>query len=360
MTNEDLGYNDIFEESRKSLELDGFGVARVISESKGAYKVKNSFGEYRAKITGKQIFNASSREDYPAVGDWAAITKLSDDQAVINALLPRQTILKRNFGDKDRRGRKVHTQVIATNIDIAFIIESVDRDYNLNRFERYFSILENGGAKPAIILNKIDLLTVEDLDDKTTKLKERFPNIDIILTSVVKDKGLDDLKKYLTKNKTYCFLGSSGVGKSSLINKLLDGDVIKTGDISSYSNRGMHTTTARQMYFLKSGAIVIDNPGIREVAIADGQQGVDIVFDDIVDLAKECKFVDCTHTHEPGCKVLEAVKSKKIDEEKYQNYINLKKETDFRDLSDNEKREKDRKFGKFLKKAKRDIEEFGI
>lgn len=360
MTNEDLGYNSIFEESRKKLELGGFSIARVISEFRGAYKIKNSAREYRATITGKQMFTASSREDYPAVGDWVAITELDPEQAVIHAVLPRATVLKRKYGDKNKSGEKDQTQIIAANIDVTFVIESVDRDYNLNRFERYFAIAENGGVRPAIILNKIDLLTTEDLDDKLAQLETRFPGIDIISTSTKNDNGLNDLKKYITRGKTYCFLGSSGVGKSSLINRLLGENPIKTDDISSYSGRGKHTTTARQMYFLDNGGIVIDNPGIREVGIADGHQKVGMFFNAVTTAAQQCKYTDCTHAHEPGCKVIEAVKSNELDEEQYLNYLNLKKETEYYDMSDAEKREKNRQFGKFMKKAKKDLKNFDM
>lgn len=257
---EDLGYNSFFEENRNRLGLGDFAVARVISEFKEAYKVKNAKGEYLARITGKQLFRASGREDYPAVGDWVAITELDNDHAVIHSVLPRLTMIKRKYGDKNRSGEKDKIQIIATNIDTAFVIESVDRDYSLNRFERYFAIAQNGGVKPAIILNKIDLLSKEELDEKLIQLRSRFPDIDIILTSTVNNEGLDELREYINRGKTYCFLGSSGVGKSSLINKLLGGSIIRTGDISSYSGRGKHVTTGRQMYFLEDGGIVIDNP----------------------------------------------------------------------------------------------------
>jgi len=357
--NEDLGYNSFFEKSRIQLGLNSFPAARVISEFKEAYKVKNSKGEYLAKVTGKQMFKASSREDYPAVGDWVAIGELSNGRAVIHSTLPRLTIIKRKYGDRTRAGERKETQIIATNTDIAFVVESVDRDYNLNRFERYFAIAKNGGVKPAIILNKIDLLSGEELNEKLTQLKNRFPGVDIILTSTLNNEGLDELKRYIAKGKTYCFLGSSGVGKSSLINKLLGENIIKTRDVSSYSDRGKHVTTGRQMYFLENGGIVIDNPGMREVGMANTAQGIDAFFDEITALSQKCRYADCTHTHEPGCEVINSVKSRKLDKEKYSNYINLKKEAEHYEMSDIEKREKNRQFGKFIKKAKKELKSFG-
>ena len=358
MKNEDLGYNSFFETNRSRLGLNDFPVARVISEFKEAYRVKNSKGEFLAKITGKQIFTASAREDYPAVGDWVAITELDEERAVIRSVLPRLTIIKRKYGDKNRAGEKSETQIIATNIDVAFVVESVNRDYNLNRFERYFAIAENGGVKPAIILNKIDLLPREELNEKLTQLRNRFPDIDIISTSILNNDGLDELRKYIVKGKTYCFLGSSGVGKSSLINKLIGKDIIKTDDISSYSGRGKHVTTSRQMYFLDNGGIVIDNPGIREVGMTDTGQGIDMIFDEIAILAQKCRYADCTHTHEPGCEVIKAVKSGKLDKEKYSNYVNLKKEVEYYEMNDVEKKEKDRQFGKFVKNTIKDLKKY--
>ena len=350
---EDLGYNAFFESNRNKLKLDGFSVARVIVEYKGAYKVKNANGEYLAKITGKQMFNALSREDYPAVGDWVAITELDAERAVIHWVLPRRTVMKRKYSNKNE------TQIIATNIDVAFVIESVDKDYSLNRFERYFAIANDGGIRPAIILNKIDLISKEELDSKLAQIKDRFGEIDFIPTSTVTDEGLDKLKTYIAKGKTYCFLGSSGVGKSSLINKLLGQNIIKTEDISSRTDRGKHTTTNREMYFLENGGIVIDNPGMREVGMTDTSAGIDNLFDEITALAKKCKYVDCTHIHEPGCEILSALKSGKLDEGKYSNYINLKKEAEYYKMTEVEKREKDRQFGKFIKKAKEELKRHG-
>lgn len=359
MENEDLGYNIFFESNRHKLGLDKFSVARVIFESRGAYKIKNTNEEYFAKITGKQMFEASGREDYPAVGDWVAIKELGNGQAVIQSILPRKTLIKRSHGDKSRTNGKKETQIIATNIDVAFIVESVDRDYNLNRFERYFAIVRGGGVTPAIVLNKTDLISKEELDKRLIQIKNRIPDITTILTSTINNDGLGDLKKYIEKGKTYCFLGSSGVGKSSLVNKLLGKDVIKTDNISSYSGRGKHITTNRQMYFLKNGGIVIDNPGIREVGLTDMGEGINDFFDEKTLLSRKCKYVDCTHTHEPGCKILAAVKSGKLDEEKYSNYINLKKEAEYLETTDIEKKKKEHQFGKFIKRAKKEFKKFG-
>jgi len=349
---EDLSYNAFFESNRKVLGLTDYSVARVTSEHKEIYRVKGINAEYWAKITGKQIFNATKREDYPAVGDWVAITEVDEERAVIHKILPRKTILRKKYSDKQE------TQVIASNVDVAFIIESVDRDFNLNRFERYFVLANEGKIKPAIILNKIDLISEAELNLKMEQIENRFNDIDVIPTSTVTEQGLDELVNYIVKGKTYCFLGSSGVGKSSLINKLLGRNTIKTKDISHSTGRGKHTTTRRDMYFLENGGILIDNPGIREVGIADANEGIEDTFNEIASLSKNCKYYDCTHKHEPGCAVLNAVKIKKLDENKYLNYVKLKKETEYYEMTEFEKRRKDRKFGRFVKKALEQLKEF--
>lgn len=325
-------------------------LARVTAEFKGMYRVKASDGEYYAKVRGKRMFEASSREDFPAVGDYVSVIKLDEDRVVITDILPRETVIKRTYRNR--------VQIIATNVDVAFVVESVDRDYNLNRFERYFAIAEGGGVKPAIVLNKVDLLSAQEVGEKMSQMKNRFQGVDIIFTSTINNAGLDTLKEYISRDKTYCFLGSSGVGKSSLINKLLGENGIKTDNISWYSGRGKHVTTSRQMYFLENGAVLIDNPGMREIGMADAGQGVDTFFDEISVLSEGCRFGDCTHTHELGCEVIKAIQSGILDKDKYDNYINLKKEAEYYEMDDIEKREKGRKFGRFLKKAKKEVSDF--
>ncbi len=300
------------------------------------------------------MFDATRREDYPAVGDWVAIVPLGKEQAVIQKILPRKTIIKRKDINKSE------AQIIATNMDVTIIVESVGRDYNLNRFERYFAIAKAGGVKPVIILNKIDLISKEELDTILSEIKKRFSGVDYILTSTATNQGLKELKEYTTKGKTYCFLGSSGVGKSSLINKLLGKDIIRTENIGANSNRGKHITTKREMYFLENGAIVIDNPGVRGIGMTDTNIGINDLFAEIIELAPKCKYSDCTHTHEPGCEILAKVKSGELDEHKYSNYISLKKEADFYEMTDFEKRNKDKRFGKLIKKVKEDIKKYEV
>ena len=346
---EDLGYDAFFESNLKKSEFKDYLVARVIAGYKGAYKVRGINGEYLAKISGKQGFNAQSKEDYPAVGDWVAITELDKERAIIHGILPRKTVLRK----KDRNRQE--SQIIAANIDVAFIIESVDRDYSLNRFERYFVLAENENIKPAIVLNKIDLISEAELTLKVGQLKERFNGADIIPTSIITGRGLDELTRHITPGQTYCFLGSSGVGKSSLINRLLGRDAIKIGDLNRHTGRGRHTTTGREMYFLENGGIVIDTPGMREVGMVDSSVGIDSLFSEIIGLSKNCKYGNCTHLHEPGCAVLSAVKSKELDENKYLNYIKLKKEAEHYGMTRVEKRRKDRRFGKFVKRASKQL-----
>lgn len=344
-----LGYSNYFESIRISSGYDDMLPVRVMAEHKGSYMLSDGENEFSGKVTGKMMQAASSREDYPAVGDWVLITPMDNDNVVINSILPRRTVLQRKLA-----GRDSGSQIIAANIDIVFIMQSPDRDYNLNRFERYLAIAEAGGIKPVLILNKADLLSEEELESRLSELKERFIDAEIHATSVSAGTGMEDLRNSIKSGMTYCFIGSSGVGKSSIINMLIGNDMIKTGEISAYSDRGTHVTTHRQLYILKNGGLLIDNPGMREIGILDSDKGIDTVFADIHELGQSCRFADCTHVHEPGCAVIEAVESGELDEGRYKNYLRLYKENIFNTMNKAQRKQKDKQFGKFLKNYKKE------
>jgi len=349
---EDLGYSDFFENNRESVMNSDLVPARIIAEHKQLYIVRNEKSVFSAKTTGKMIFEALSREDYPAVGDWVLIKVLSKDQAHIYEILPRKTLLKR----KSASGSEA--QIIASNIDIACVVQALDRDYNLNRFERYFALAKSAKIKPVIVLNKTDLVSDIELEKILCEIKNRFKDTDVYTTSAVTGFGIADFVKAINKGRTYCFLGSSGVGKSSIINALIGESLIRTGEISCHTNKGKHITTHRELFILECGGLLIDNPGLREVGLLDSSVGVEDVFSDIYDLSKNCRFPNCTHQHEPGCVVLDAVKTGTLDNKKYKNYIQLLKEDEYNSMTALEKREKDRNFGQFIKTAKKQFKKY--
>lgn len=317
--------------------------AQVVAQYRGKYRVRNDKNEFWAEVTGKMMFTAESKTDYPVVGDRVTISELESNHAVIQGILPRKTFLQRKAAGKD------DVQPIAANIDVAFIVQAADRDFNLNRFERYLTIINAGKIEPVIILNKIDLISKMELDENITQIKDRFRKIEVVATSVADRSGIEKLREVIKKGKLYCFVGSSGVGKSSIINGLLGKELIKTKSISTSTKKGRHATTHRELFVLENGAMVVDNPGIREVGVVNVGEAIINVFDDISELAKECQFADCTHDHESGCAVLAALKSGELSEAKYLNYIKLKKEADYFAMSSLEKRQKNRSFGRMVK-----------
>lgn len=346
---ESLGYSQYFENNRLHTDVDLNCVFRTIAEHKGLYEIINQQGEFRAVVSGKLMRNALYRNDYPAVGDWVVVRENSEDVKVIEDILPRRTFLRRKYSGKD------DAQLIASNVDVAFVVESMDRDYSVNRFERYIILVMQGGVEPVIILNKSDLISKDELFARIDQLNSRFPDVRIFCTNTVDENGVDELSNFIKRGITYCFLGSSGVGKSSLINKLLGTNNIETKEIGEKTQRGKHTTTAREMYFMPNGGIIIDNPGSREVGVVDFDAGAKEVFVDIAELARHCKFKDCKHVNEKGCVVLDAVNSGHIDSAQYENYVKLQKENEHYGMSDYEKRQKGKKFGRLLKNAKEEL-----
>lgn len=347
---DDLGYNDKIEKSRIENNLEDFDIGRVISEHKERYIVKTEKGEFEAEITGNLRFSAKGREDFPAVGDWVALTIYDSGFSVIHGILPRFSIISRQavsqFGE---------VQIIATNIDYAFLIQAVDRDFNINRLERYLTICYSSDVSPIIVLSKTDLIDEQRINGILDDIKLRIKNVPVIAISNETQNGYEAIKKTIEKGKTYCMLGSSGVGKSTLLNNLSGRTIMRTDTISQSTNKGRHVTSHRELIILENGGILVDNPGMREVGIADTTSGLEITFDKIVSLSQNCKFKDCTHTRETGCSILEAVEKGDIDKNSYENYLKLEREKAHFELTVVEKRKKDKELGKIIKNYKKDM-----
>jgi ribosome biogenesis GTPase len=346
----ELGYTQQLEDFRVAQKLTDFELGRVITEHRERYIVKTAERELEAEVSGNLRFSAKSREDFPAVGDWVCLTTYDGDFSIIHHVLPRSSVLARQAV-----GRHGEVQLIATNIDFAFLVQALDRDFNINRLERYLSICNSAKVSPIIVLTKTDLIVEQQKTEQINNIQQRIKNIPILALSNLTNEGIETLRGYLQAGKTYCLLGSSGVGKSSLLNNLCGQSLMRTDAISSNTNKGRHITTHRELILLEGGALMIDNPGMREVGIADTANGVETTFDYIVKLAQHCKFADCSHTNELGCRVLEALQKGDIDQESFSNYQKIEREKAYFESSQAELRKKDKDFGKMLKNYKKSI-----
>jgi ribosome biogenesis GTPase len=246
-------------------------------------------------------------------------------------------------------------QIIAANIDVAFLVQAVDRDFNINRFERYLTICYASKVNPVIVLTKTDLISDEKISEITAAIQQRILNVPVIAISNETQDGYEALRRLIEKGKTYCMLGSSGVGKSTLVNNLSGRNIMRTDSISDSTSKGRHVTSHREMVVLENGGILIDNPGMREVGITDSSGGLEITFDSIVSLSKNCKFKDCTHTSEVGCAVLQVLEKGEIDESSYENYLKMEREKAHFEATVAEKRNRDKQFGKMMKNYKKDM-----
>ena len=345
---EDLGYNDKLEKLRSENDFHDFEMGRVISEHKERYIVKTVNGESEAEITGNLRFTAKSREDFPAVGDWVALTMHDSDFSIIHGILPRFSVISRQAV-----GRFGEIQIIATNIDYALLLQAADRDFNINRLERYLTVCHTSGVNPVIVLSKIDLTDRHRKGELMESIRARIKNVPVIAISNESHDGYDQLEAIIEKGKTYCLLGSSGVGKSTLLNNLSGKPLMQTGAISQSTNKGRHVTSHLELIILENGGILIDNPGMREVGITDSAGGLEITFDLIARYAQRCKFKDCTHTYEKGCSVVEALEKGEIDGASYDNYLKMEKERAYFESTVAERRKKDKDFGKMLKNYKK-------
>ena len=340
-----LGFNQGFIEYIETNNLKEFPVGRVAQQHKDSYLVFTQEGSKRAVVTGNLRYSASAKTDLPVVGDWVLLIA-SDDLYLIYQVLPRYSRLERQTVQ-----RSSESQLIASNIDHALLVQSVDQNFNLNRLERYVSICYAGNIEPVIVLNKIDLLAADQLSELTDRVKQRLPDIPLLTSTTLVENGASHLLKSLVPQKTYCLVGSSGVGKSSLINAMTNQNLMKTREISDMHQKGKHTTTHRELIVLNNGALIIDTPGMRELGVMDDEDSITQTFEQIDVLSKSCHFVDCTHTNEPGCAVLGAIEEGLLDALALKNFKKLQRESQRFEDSKAERRKKEKGLGKMYKEV---------
>jgi ribosome biogenesis GTPase / thiamine phosphate phosphatase len=317
-----LGWDAFFQNNFQLMKIPGSMPARVLSEAKGSYRVSSQYGELTARVSGKMRYQAGTKDQYPAVGDWVIISpSVNEQKATIQAILPRKSKFSRKVA-----GGRTEEQVVSANIDTVFIVSSLDggRNLNLRRIERYLTLARSSGAVPVIVLNKVDLCP--DADVLIRNVEAMANGTPILAVSAKERTGLDGLRNYLTKGNTAAFLGSSGVGKSALINSLLGVDRQEIGEVRRADLMGRHTTTRRELILLPGGGIMIDTPGMREIQMWAGEEDLDGGFHDIEILSKTCRFADCSHHTESGCAVKAAIDQGDLDPARLESYRKLQNE----------------------------------
>ena len=315
-----LGWNSFFENQFEEYKKSGFVPGRIAVENKNNFSVLTESGEITGEVSGKLMFTAESNSKLPKTGDWVVLSVFdSGNIGIIHNVLERQTKVSRK-----KPGKTTDEQVIITNVDFIFIVQSLDNNYNINRLERYLATVYQSGAEPIVILSKSDLCN--DVDSKIADIKKNHSNVKIIAVSSFENVGIGEITNLLEHGKTYAFLGSSGVGKSTIINKLIGEEIQKTTEVRTVDNKGKHTTTKRELIILPDKGILIDTPGMRGLKLWSADEGMSNTFNEFEEFAGQCKYSDCTHTHETGCAVIEAVNNNVIEQSRYENYLKMRKE----------------------------------
>lgn len=328
----ELGLNEGYIKEASIYNYD-FYLGRVSVQYKDIYKVFTEEGEVLARVSGKLSYSSNSTLDYPVVGDWVLLDR-SDNKngdAIIHKVLSRKSYFSRKIA-----GSRFDTQVVAANIDYIFICMALNNDFNINRLERYIAVAWDSRAIPVIVLTKSDLC--EDIDERLRDIEEAAIGIKILVTSSLNGNGYEKIKEYIKNGTTIAFIGSSGVGKSTLINKLLKKEALKTNEVDE-NDKGRHTTTHRELFLLEDGGVIIDTPGMRELGLISAD--VDKSFSNIEELERQCKFSNCTHKNEPKCAVREAIEKGELDLDRLERYKKLKREEEY-NLKKSKQQEKQR------------------
>lgn len=347
---EKLGFDQWFQAQIDPESLEGLAIARVVGVHKDCYTINNGVSDVLAELIGKILYSTTSPMDYPTVGDWVCAKLYDEDTfSIIHRILPRKSLLKRKTP-----GKKIDFQLIAANIDRAFLIQSLDDNFNLRRLERYLVMINESNIRPIVLLSKSDLLTPDEVADRIFEIEEIMPHLHVQPFSNENESGLKEVMDLLDPGLTYCLLGSSGVGKTTLLNNLIGEPLLKTKTVREKDRKGRHATTTRQLIRLDCGTMVVDTPGMRELGNLSVEAGIDGTFAEIKALSRNCQFNDCTHLHEKGCAVLHALEEGLLSEKRYGNYIKMNKESLHNEMSYLEKRQKDKDFGKFCKRVMKD------
>ncbi|HYH85540.1 MAG TPA: ribosome small subunit-dependent GTPase A [Pyrinomonadaceae bacterium] len=311
---ETYGWDDFFAEGFAPYAAEGFEAGRVFLQHNRIYMLYTALGETVAEATGRLRYNARGAEDFPAVGDWAAIRRTAgEDKSKIHEVLPRRSKFSRKAA-----GRETEEQIVAANVDTVFLVMGLDNDYNPRRAERYLIMAWESGAQPVVVLNKADL--VEDAEELRGEIELVAPGAPVLFLSAKRGEGIEQLMPYITRGRTVALMGSSGVGKSTIVNRLLGGEVQRIQEVRVGDDRGRHTTTHRELFLLEGGGLVLDTPGMRELQLLVSEKGLRETFEDIEEVAGECRFSDCRHEGEPDCAIRAALESGALDAERYANY----------------------------------------
>ncbi len=323
---EDLGWNSYFQNKSAGHQNENLIPARVIFFSRGIYRLASEKGELWAEIAGSLRHNTLRSEDLPVCGDWVlADNPIKENHTMIRFLLPRKTMFARQ-----QAGTTPGQQVVAANVDMVGLVSGLDSDFNLRRIERYLAIAWESGAQPVIVLNKADICT--EVQDRFAEASSLSPGVPVWIVSAENGRGMEDLLNCIGRGQTLALLGSSGVGKSSIVNRLLGKSIQEVRETDSDTGRGMHTTASRQLFLLPSGSLIMDTPGMRELQAWSVDSGLDAVFEDIQALAEGCRYRNCSHQSEPGCQVCAAVARGELDAGRLANYFKLSKEAHYIEL----------------------------